>query len=127
MGRAKDEAIRLQELLDEARGIAVAAGVLESCPARGGSWETGESQESAYKLGNHKFNRGELSTPCSRRELTDAIQQAIQRIRNKGVHPPVSRSCRLSASRLTVSGVSVDAPRPAGGSLLLVMRPRLAW
>ena len=80
MGRAKDEMMRLEALSLEARDIAVEAGVLLRCEYHPDFvWEHGADNEDAYKLANARFTRGEILTPCnSRRELTDAIKNAIE-------------------------------------------------
>ena len=79
MGRAKDEMMRQQELLEEATRIAVHAGVLGSCEIHEGFvWELGGDHTDAYKLGNALYTKQTLATPCkSRKELTDAIKEAI--------------------------------------------------
>lgn len=80
MGRAKEEMMRQEALFDEATGIAVAAGVLGQCEWHPEIvWDLFGDREDAYKLGNARFSRGELSSHFeSRRELTDAIKNAIE-------------------------------------------------
>ena len=80
MGRAKDEMMRQEALLDVATGIAVDAGVLEQCEFHPEIvWEIHGDREDAYKLGNARFSKGGLLNHFkSRRELTDAIKDAIE-------------------------------------------------
>lgn len=79
MGRAKDEMMRLEELSLDATDIAVQAGVLLRCDIHTGCvWEHGADNADAYKLANARLNSGEILTPCSYRELMDAIKNAIQ-------------------------------------------------
>ena len=80
MGRAKNEMMRQESLLGEATGIAVDAGVLERCEFHSEIvWDLSGDREDAYKLGNARFSKGELLNHFeSRRELTDAIKDAIE-------------------------------------------------
>ncbi len=75
---------RLMELqeaqCEEATNIAVEAGCLEQCEYHSDMvWETFEDPAEAYKIGNARFTANELQTEFrSRRELTDAIKEAIE-------------------------------------------------
>lgn len=66
--------------LEEAEDIAIEADVLKRCENHPEEvWETGDDHEGAYKLGNSRFTSRNLRNHYSaRRELTDAIQRAIQ-------------------------------------------------
>ena len=79
MGRAKDEMMRWDELLEEGRVIAVAAGVLAQCEIHPECvWEVALTTDDAYKLGNHRFDKGLLHNHFkTRKELMDAIKAAI--------------------------------------------------
>ncbi|MDD5336609.1 MAG: hypothetical protein PHS32_22965 [Rhodoferax sp.] len=59
--------------------IAIEAGVLEQCEFHDIAYEGNEEIESAYKLGNGKFSRGEFrDTFESRREMTDYIKNVVE-------------------------------------------------
>lgn len=78
VGRAKEEMMRQDALVEEGAAIAVDAGVLARCEIHGAVWEVAFIHEDAYKLGNAKFSKGALNNHfTSRRELTDAIKEAI--------------------------------------------------
>jgi len=67
------------EKLEFATDIAVEAGVLKPCERHIDYFRvTGKGAENAYRLGNAKFPAGGLSRVfSSRREMTDAIKQAV--------------------------------------------------
>jgi hypothetical protein len=63
----------------EAEEIAVQAGVLEKCELHEEVYDPlGGDLEAAYKLGNYKFSRGEVSSFDDRREMTDAIKDVVE-------------------------------------------------
>lgn len=78
MGYWKQEQLRWDGLLVEARRIALEADVLRRCEYHGMVWEDGADPAEAYKLGNWLYSRGKLEEFRSRREMTDAIQAAIE-------------------------------------------------
>jgi len=63
-----------------AEQIAIEAGVLKRCEYHGELYEFDSMDKTpAYKLGNYKFTKGELKGIFDeRREMTDAIQAAIE-------------------------------------------------
>jgi hypothetical protein len=64
----------------EAEEIAVQAGVLLKCEYHEEVYDPlGGDIESAYKLANYKFSRGEISTFDNRREMTDAIKEVVEK------------------------------------------------
>ena len=92
MGQAKKEMMRQEELLYEAADIAVEAGVLRRCKYHPDIvWDNHGDRSDAYKLGNARFSRGEVGDFRSRRELTDAIKNAIEQSGDE---------CYLCAKRL---------------------------
>lgn len=79
MSFAKREMERLDEQRQSAERIAVQAGVLRECEFHGTLLGTGSDSESAYRLGNAKFTKGELKDVFNdRKELTDAIKKAVE-------------------------------------------------
>lgn len=75
-----DELIRREDQMAEATDIAVKAGVLERCEFHPEFvWDIHGDREEAYKIGNARFTAGELQAEFhDRRELTDAIKDAIE-------------------------------------------------
>ena len=79
MGQMK----RLLEQQEEQRAwggqIALEAGVLKRCKFHDCVYYADGEKTPAYKLGNYKFSKGELTKIFSdRTELTDAIKDAIE-------------------------------------------------
>ena len=74
---------RLMELRETQRAvatnIAVEAGALKRCELHPDVvWATFDDPSMAYRIGNVRFTAGKLQTDfASRRELTDAIKEAI--------------------------------------------------
>ena len=80
MGLAKRELEEHEAKCQVALGIAIEAGVLESCEYHDDTLLEGSSDiEEAYKLGNSKWSKGELSGIFeSRREMTDIIKSVVE-------------------------------------------------
>lgn len=80
MGLAKREFEEYEEKRQVAINIAVEAGVLEPCQFHDDTLlEGGSDIEDAYKLGNFKWSKGELSNAFeSRREMTDIIKSVVE-------------------------------------------------
>ena len=80
MGQVKNEMMRQQDLVVHGTEIAVQAGVLQRCEYHSDIvWDRMGDHSDAYRLGNSLYTRGRLTdTFRSRREMTDAIQSAIQ-------------------------------------------------
>lgn len=78
MGYYKEQLAKAEYQETVATGIAVDAGVIRVCEFHGMTFEGLEEPVSAYKLGNYRFSRGELSEVFgSRGEMTDAIEHVI--------------------------------------------------
>jgi hypothetical protein len=79
MGAAKQQMLHHQDQLSVATNIAVEADVLSRCEMHEDVVLDNETDHAAaYKLANWKFNHGELQDVFeTRREMTDAIQEAI--------------------------------------------------
>jgi hypothetical protein len=62
-----------------ATGIAIRAGVLETCPIHEDVvYETGDDIVDAHKLGNYLVTKQEVTVFDSRREMTDYIKQVVE-------------------------------------------------
>ena len=79
MGGAKREMERQEGLHFEAIETAVAAGVLRRCEFHEDTvWDPGGDPTDAYKLANYRLSRSGSVDSRSRREMTDAIKDAIE-------------------------------------------------
>ena len=80
MSGSKDVLEQLEEQRRCAAGIAVKAKVLNQCQAHGDCFAGSGGTESAYRLGNAMFSKGEFPEGLfgTRRELTDAIKWVLE-------------------------------------------------
>lgn len=80
MGAVKEWMIHHDYQLEVATDIAVEVGVLSRCEYHADIVLDNETEHTdAYKLASWKFSRGELRDVFkTRKEMTDAIQEAIQ-------------------------------------------------
>jgi hypothetical protein len=79
MGAMKRLMEEHEQQLDVGRQIAIEAGVLELCEFHEVAVYNNRNVERAYRLGNTKFSAGALRGVFdTRREMTDAIQKAVE-------------------------------------------------
>jgi Bacteriophage lambda ea8.5-related domain len=79
MGFAKEQMLHHQDQIAVATDIAVEAGVLSRCEFHDTVLDNETEPTDAYKLANWKFSHGKLRDAFeTRREMTDAVQEAIQ-------------------------------------------------
>jgi len=78
MGMTKELMLEMQARQDIAENIAVEAKVLSRCEWHRYAYQGDWDYTAAYMLGNRKYSHGELpGTFHSRREMTDAIKDAV--------------------------------------------------
>jgi hypothetical protein len=83
MGYQSELAIVMEELRETAEGIAAQTRAVVRCPIHGDVATNNFDDEAltgAYKLANHKVTKGEieLTMGLTRRNLTDAIKDAVE-------------------------------------------------
>jgi hypothetical protein len=83
MGAMSELAIELDELRDAAAEIAAGTRALVRCPIHGDVLMNNcddDALKGAYKLANYKVTKGDIELPSgiTRRDLTDAIKEAVE-------------------------------------------------
>jgi hypothetical protein len=83
MGAMSELAIVMDELRDTAAEVAAQTRALVRCPIHGDVLMNNcddDALQGAYKLANSKMTKGEIELPMglTRRDLTDAIKEAVE-------------------------------------------------
>ena len=81
MGSAKRHMEEIEAMENQARSIAIEAGVIDECEFHDGSYSLGgEEIVEAFRLGSARFKSGELDGFESQQELTDTIKSVVGEI-----------------------------------------------